>query len=72
MDKLKKIVEKFENGEKVRGLNVPLYVMQETIRGYELLSHGHSYEFITKDVKDIFDRCGIPTKRKGIGWIAEA
>jgi hypothetical protein len=69
--KLKKIVEKFENGEKVRGLHVPLYIMQETIRAYYILSSGRPYEFISQDIKDIFDKCGIAAKPKGIGWIVE-
>ena len=69
--KLKKIVEKFENGEKVRGLHVPLYIMQETIRAYYILSSGRPYEFIAQDIKYIFDKCEIKTKPKGIGWIVE-
>jgi hypothetical protein len=71
MDKLKKIVDKFENGEKVRGIKVSPYIMQETIRAYYTIKNGLPYEFIAHDIKDIFDKCEIAAEEKGIGWIVK-
>ena len=68
MKKLKSYLEKWINGEKVRGVNVSLYDIQECVRIYNAMVRKEKPEFINGKVKEILDKCGIKTVEKGIGW----
>lgn len=68
MKKLKSYLEKWINGEKVRGVNVSLYDIQECVRIYNAMVRKENPEFINGKVKEILDKCGIKTVVEGIGW----
>ena len=68
MKKLKLYIEKWMDGQKVRGINVSLYDIQECIRVYNAMVRKEKPEFINEKVKEILDKCKIKTVEKGIGW----
>lgn len=68
MKKLRSYLEKWINGEKVRGINVSLYDIQECISVYNAIVRKEKPEFINGKVKEILDKCGIKTVVEGIGW----
>ena len=68
MKKLKSYLEKWITGEKVRGINVSLYDIQECVRIYNAMVRKENPEFINGKVKEILDKCGIKTVVEGIGW----
>ena len=68
MKKLKSYLEKQIAGEKVRGINVSLYDIQECVRIYNAMVRKEKPEFINGKVKEILDKCGIKTVVEGIGW----
>lgn len=68
MKKLRTYLEKWTNGEKVRGINVSLYDIQECVRIYNAMVRKEKPEFINGKVKEILDKCGIKTVVEGIGW----
>ena len=68
MKKLKSYLEKWIAGEKVRGINVSLYDIQECVRIYNAMVRKENPEFINGKVKEILDKCGIKTVVEGIGW----
>ena len=68
MKKLRTYLEKWVQGQKVRGINVSLYDIQECVRIYNAMGQKEKPEFINGKVKEILDKCGIKTAVKGIGW----
>ena len=68
MKKLKSYLMKWMDGQKVRGINVSLYDIQECIRIYNAMVRKEKPEFINGKVKEILDKCGIKTVVEGIGW----
>ena len=68
MKKLKSYLEKWIAGEKVRGINISLYDIQECVRIYNAMVRKEHPEFINSKVKEILDKCGIKTVVEGIGW----
>ena len=68
MKKFRTYLEKWINGEKVRGINVSLYDIQECVRIYNAMVRKEKPEFINGKVKEILDKCGIKTVVEGIGW----
>ena len=68
MKKFRTYLEKWTNGEKVRGINVSLYDVQECVRIYNAIVQKEKPSFINGKVKEILDKCGIKTKVEGIGW----
>ena len=68
MKKFRTYLEKWINGEKVRGVNVSLYDVQECVRIYNAMVRKENPEFINGKVKEILDKCGIKTVTEGIGW----
>ena len=68
MRKFRTYIEKWVNGEKVRGVNVSLYDIQECIRVYNAILTKENTEFINGKVKEILDKCNIQTIECGIGW----
>lgn len=68
MKKFKTYIEKWLNGEKVRGVNVSLYDIHECIRVYNAIVTKGNTEFINGKVKEILDKCNIKTVECGIGW----
>ena len=68
MKKLKSYLEKWMHGQKVRGINVSLYDIQECVRIYNAMVRKEKPEFINGKVKEILDKCGIKTVVEGIGW----
>ena len=68
MKKLKSYLEKWMDGQKVRGINVSLYDIQECVRIYNAMIRKEKPEFINGKVKEILDKCGIKTVVEGIGW----
>ena len=70
MEKLKSYIETWINGKSVKGIRVSPYDIYTCIDAYKALSKNKNFEFISENVKTIFDKCGISTKEKGIGWVA--
>ena len=68
MKKLKSYLMKWMDGQKVRGINVSLYDIQERVRIYNAMVRKEKPEFINGKVKEILDKCGIKTVVEGIGW----
>lgn len=68
MKKFKEYLEKWINGEKVRGINISLYDIQECVRIYNAITQNEKPEFINGKVKEILDKCKIKTVEYGIGW----
>ena len=68
MKKLKSYLMKWMDGQKVRGINVSLYDVQECVRIYNAMVRKENPEFINGKVKEILDKCGIKTVVEGIGW----
>ena len=68
MKKLKSYLEKWMDGQKVRGINVSLYDIQECVRIYNAMVRNENPEFINGKVKEILDKCNIKTVTEGIGW----
>ena len=68
MKKLKSYLEKWMDGQKVRGINVSLYDIQECVRIYNAMVRKEKPEFINGKVKEILDKCKIGTVEEGIGW----
>ena len=68
MKKLRTYLTKWIDGQKVRGINVSLYDVQECVRIYNAMVRKEKPEFINGKVKEILDKCGIKTVEEGIGW----
>ena len=68
MKKLKSYLEKWMDGQKVKGINISLYDIQECVRIYNAMVRKEKPEFINGKVKEILDKCGIKTVVEGIGW----
>lgn len=68
MNKLKSYIEKWIEGQSVRGIKVTLEDIYECIRVYNSIVRNDKPEFINGKVKEILDKCGIKTIEKGIGW----
>ena len=68
MKKLKSYLMKWMDGQKVRGINVSLYDIQECVRIYNAMVRKENPEFINGKVKEILDKCGIKTVVEGTGW----
>lgn len=71
MKKFRSYIEKWVNGEKVRGIFVSLLDIRECVRIYNAIMRKEKPEFINGKVKEILDKCGIKTIKKGIGWRIE-
>ena len=68
MKKFRTYIEKWMEGQKVRGINVSLYDVQECGRIYNALTQKEKASFINGKVKEIVDKCNIKTVTEGIGW----
>jgi hypothetical protein len=68
MKKFKGYIERWINGEKVRGIVVSPYDIQECVRVYNAIVQNKTPEFINGKVKEILDKCNILTTSEGIGW----
>ena len=68
MKKLRTYLTKWIDGQKVRGINVSLYDVQECVRIYNAMVRKEKPEFINGKVKEILDKCKIKTVEEGIGW----
>ena len=68
MKKLREYLIKWTDGQKVRGINVSAYDIQECIRVYNAMVRKEKPEFINGKVKEILDKCKIETVEEGIGW----
>lgn len=68
MKKLREYLIKWTGGQKVRGINVSLYDIEECIRVYNAIIRKEKPEFINGKVKEILDKCNIKTVTEGIGW----
>ena len=68
MNKLREYLIKWTDGQKVRGINISLYDIQECVRIYNAMARNEKPEFINGKVKEILDKCKIETVEKGIGW----
>ena len=67
MKKLRTYLEKWTQGQKVRGINLSLYDIQECVRIYNAMVRNENPEFINGKVKEILDKCNIKTVTEGIG-----
>ena len=68
MKKLREYLIKWTDGQKVIGINVTQYDVEECIRVYNAIVRKEKPEFINGKVKEILDKCKIKTVEKGIGW----
>ena len=67
MKRLREYLIKWTDGQKVRGINVSVYDIEECIRVYNAIVRKEKPEFINGKVKEILDKCKIKTVEKGIG-----
>ena len=68
MKKLREYLIKWTDGQKVRGISVSAYDIQECIRVYNAMVRKEKPEFINGKVKEILDKCKIKTVTEGTGW----
>ena len=68
MERLKGYIEKWLDGQKVRGIQVSLLDIRECVRIYNAIVRTEKPEFINGKVKEILDKCKIETVVEGIGW----
>lgn len=68
MKRLKEYIEKWLDGQKVRGIQVSLLDIRECVKIYNALVQNEKPEFINGKVKEILDKCKIETVVEGIGW----
>lgn len=68
MKKFKGYIEKWLNGEKVKGINVSLCDIDCCIDIYNGIARKEKPKFINGKVKEILDKCNIKTAEHGIGW----
>lgn len=68
MKRLKEYIEKWLDGQKVRGIQVSLLDIRECVRIYNAMVWNEKPEFINGKVKEILDKCKIKTVVEGIGW----
>lgn len=68
MKKLRTYIEKWLDGQKVRGIQVSLTDIKECVRIYNEMVLNEKPEFINGKVKEICDKCKIETVEEGIGW----
>ena len=68
MKRFKGYIEKWLNGEKVKGIEVSLYDIYSCIDVYNGIVRKEKPEFINGKVKEILDKCNIKTVKHGIGW----
>ena len=68
MKKFKEYIEKWLDGQKVRGIQVSLLDIRECVRIYNAMVRNEKPEFINEKVKEILDKCKIKTVVEGIGW----
>ena len=66
MERLKGYIEKWLDGQKVRGIQVSLFDIRECVRIYNAMVRNEKPEFING--KEILDKCKIETVVEGIGW----
>ena len=59
MKKLREYLIKWTDGQKVRGINVTPYDVEECIRVYNAIVRKEKPEFINGKVKEILDKCKI-------------
>ena len=57
MKKLREYIIKWVDGQKVRGINVSVYDIEECIRVYNAMVRKEKPEFINGKVKEILDKC---------------
>ena len=68
MKKLREYLIKWTDGQKVRGISVTPYDVEECIRVYNAMVRNEKPELINGKVKEILDKCKIKTVVEGIGW----
>ena len=68
MKKLREYLIKWTDGQKVRGISVTPYDVEECIRVYNAIVRKEKPELINEKVKEILDKCKIETVVEGIGW----
>ena len=64
METLGQYINKWINGERVKGVNVTLCDIHELIDIYNDVEH----ETINNNVVNVLNKCGIKTIPYGIGW----
>lgn len=68
MKKFKSYLEKWINGENVKGIKVSLYDIECCVNVYNRIVRKEKPEFINRKVKEILDKCNIKSIDYGIGW----
>ena len=68
MKKFRELLQKILRGEKVRGLDLSIYDIDECVRVYNEIIDNKKPSFINGKAKEVLDKCGIETKIEGIGW----
>ena len=68
MEQLRIYIEKWLDGQKVRGIQVSLLDIRECVRIYNAMVRNEKPAFINGKVKEILEKCKIETVVEGIGW----
>lgn len=68
MKQLKEYIEKWLDGNKVKGLYVTPVDIYILVDIYNAMVNKEKPEFIQENVKKVLDKCDIKTRVKGIGW----
>ena len=68
MEELRGYIEKWLDGQNIKGIKVSLIDIKECVRIYNALVRKEKQEFINGKLKEILDKCKIRTVEKEIGW----
>lgn len=68
MEKLRNYLEKWTNGEKVKGFSMTPYDIWECIDVYNAIIRKEKPSFLNAKVKEVLEKCGIKTVSTTIGW----
>lgn len=68
MEKLRAYLEKWIDGKKVKDIKVTPVDIYNLIDIYNDIIKKRKPEFISGNVKNVLDKCGIETVECGIGW----
>lgn len=68
MGKLREYLERWTSGKRVQGFQISPYEVELLVLIYNEIKHGIKSEFISENVRNVLDKCGIKTESVGIGW----
>lgn len=68
MGRLREYLERWTSGKRVQDFQISPYEVELLVLIYNEIKRGIKSEFISENVKNVLDKCGIKTESVGIGW----